>query len=443
MAVAEVLERWRAVCDEVAALPVEALSTAERLDVLTAFEVQRRRMPTVEHRVLSALCAATTPAQLSAANWREVLTERLRISRADAGRRLGDAEELGPRTALTGEPLEPLLPETARRQADGEIGAEHVKIIREFFRVLPSAVDYQTREACEATLAAVAAEHPPEALKKAADRLAQLVNPDGQFSDVDRARRRYVRLGPQEADGMRKLIGLVDPELGAALEAVFATWAAPGKCHPGDEVPCVDNEPTGAQQSRDIRTPGQRCHDALKAIARSALGSEELGYHNGLPATIIVSTTLQELESGAGYAVTGGGSMLPMADVIRLAAHAHHYLAIYDQHTSEPLYLGRTKRLASRGQRIMLHDIDRGCTKPGCTVAGYDCQVHHAALDWAAGGRSDITDETLACGPHNRLVTDGGWRTRKRHDGRTEWIPPPHLDTGQTRVNKYHRPQEY
>ena len=36
-----------------------------------------------------------------------------------------------------------------------------------------------------------------------------------------------------------------------------------------------------------------------------------------------------------------------------------------------------------------------------------------------------------------------GWRTRKRKHGRTQWIPPPHLDTGQARVNKYHHPQEF
>ncbi|HEY6575523.1 MAG TPA: hypothetical protein VI029_11445 [Mycobacterium sp.] len=28
-----------------------------------------------------------------------------------------------------------------------------------------------------------------------------------------------------------------------------------------------------------------------------------------------------------------------------------------------------------------------------------------------------------------------------RKDGRTEWIPPPELDTGQTRVNDYHQPE--
>jgi hypothetical protein len=38
---------------------------------------------------------------------------------------------------------------------------------------------------------------------------------------------------------------------------------------------------------------------------------------------------------------------------------------------------------------------------------------------------------------------EGGWRTRKRRDGTTEWIPPPHLDSGQSRVNNYHHPERY
>jgi hypothetical protein len=132
-----------------------------------------------------------------------------------------------------------------------------------------------------------------------------------------------------------------------------------------------------------------------------------------------------------------------MRDVIRLASHAHHYLAIFDRHTEIPLYLGRTKRIATPGQRIVLLAKDRGCTFPGCTVPGYGCQVHHAVTDWAKGGLSDISDETLACGPHNRLVEENGWTTRKRKDGTTEWIPPPHLDPGGARINDYHHPQRY
>ncbi len=158
---------------------------------------------------------------------------------------------------------------------------------------------------------------------------------------------------------------------------------------------------------------------------------------------IIVSTTLQDLQSAAGMAVTGGGTLLPMREVIKQASHANHYLVIYDKHTHEPLYCARAKRFATPGQRIVLHALDRGCTRPGCTAPGYWCQAHHVE-GWAKDdGPTDITKLTLACGPDNRLVEEGGWTTRKRKDGRTEWIPPPHLDTGQDRVNNYHHQEKY
>ncbi len=87
----------------------------------------------------------------------------------------------------------------------------------------------------------------------------------------------------------------------------------------------------------------------------------------------------------------------------------------------------------------MLHARDRGCTHPGCTVPGYGCQVHHIN-GWKADGQTDIDVEVLACGPHNRLAEQEGWQVRIRNDGTVEWIPPPPLDTGQTRTNTYHHP---
>ena len=152
-------------------------------------------------------------------------------------------------------------------------------------------------------------------------------------------------------------------------------------------------------------------------MGRAVLASGELGRHNGLPATLIVTATLQDLQSGAGVAATGGGSLLPMRELIRLASQSHHYLVIYDKHTRQPLYCGRAKRFATPGQRIVLHALERGCTRPGCTAPAYWCQVHHID-DWAAdNGQTNITDLTLACGPDNRLVEDGGWTTRKLPTG--------------------------
>jgi hypothetical protein len=271
-----------------------------------------------------------------------------------------------------------------------------------------------------------------------------LLNQDGDLPDeADRARRRYLTMEKQGIDGMSRMHGLLDAECRATVEAVLAKLAAPGTCNPEDDRPCVDGEPSKDVVQADTRSPGQRNHDALKAMGRSVLASGDVGKHNGLPATIIVTTTLQDLQSAAGVAVTAGGTLLPMRDVIRLASQSHHYLVVYDGHTREPLYCGRAKRFATPGQRIVLHALDRGCTRPGCTAQAYWCQAHHVD-SWAEDdGPTDITKLTLACGPDNRLVEEGGWTTRKRKDGGTEWIPPPHLDGEQSRVNDYHYPEKY
>jgi hypothetical protein len=138
-------------------------------------------------------------------------------------------------------------------------------------------------------------------------------------------------------------------------------------CNPDDESPCVKGRPSQEQVQTDGRTPAQRQHDALTAMGRETLCSGELGSHHGLPVTIVVSTALTERESGAGLAVTSGGTRMPMTDVVRLASHAFHYLVIFD-HMGRVLDLGRSKRIASADQRIVLHAKDRGCTFPGCTV---------------------------------------------------------------------------
>ncbi|MEO3761292.1 HNH endonuclease signature motif containing protein [Mycobacterium sp. B14F4] len=441
-AVSAAFARLRAVREEISGLNFDALTAAERLDLLDELEFDRRRQPAVEHRLLAGLTSAVTAGEMGGANWPTVLQERLRIGRAEARRRLEEMADLGPRTALTGEPLEPMLAHVAKRQAGGELGAEHVRIIRTFFDELPAAVDLPTRASCEETLTQLGAQHTPDVLRKAAQRLAGYVNPDGEYSERDRAARRGVSIGPQGADGMSAFRGKLDPEARATLDAVLAKLAAPGMCNPDDENPCIDGEPSEEAVRADYRSQPQRNHDALKAMGRALLASGQLGRHNGLPASIIVTTTLQDLQAGTGHGITAGGSLLPMRDVIRLASHSHHYLAVFDNHTNETLYLGRTKRLANPAQRIVLYARDRGCTKPGCTVPAYWCQVHHADQDWIDGGQTNIDELTLACGPDNRLVSNGGWSTRKRKDGRTEWIPPPHLDRGQPRINNYHHPEE-
>jgi hypothetical protein len=433
----------RAAHASLAACDLEALTHRELLDVLDGIETLTCQLPTQRHRALARLQAETTPKELGAKSWKDIVRIRWRISATEANRRLSEAQALGPRRTLTGEPLAPVLAATASAQAAGLINGEHVDKISDAMGHLPVFVDTPTRDQIERDLVRLAAGVGPTELKKAADKVLFLLDQDGpEPDDTERARKRGLHAGPQGRDGMVPIKGFLTPEAWAIYEAIFAKWAAPGMCNPDDEEPCVSGTPSQAQIDADQRTLAQRQHDALIAVGRNALESGVLGQHNGLPTSIIIRTTLQDLESRAGVGTTGGGTIIPIKDVIRMASHANHFLAVFDKATGSALDLFRARRTASAAQRIMLIAQHGGCTKPCCAVPAYGAQVHHALADWADGGNTNVNEMTLACGPDNRLVNNnGGWTTTINDHGDTEWAPPPALDTGQTRINYFHRPE--
>jgi hypothetical protein len=422
--------------DAIRGLNFDVLSPTVRLLVLERIEASQRRQIASSHDVIASL-AKEDPADVGGPV-HKVIADWLRISYAEARRRLRDAEQLCERVTLTGQELPPELPATAQAWRKGELDAQHLRVIQSFFRDLPDATPADIVDQAERFLAEQAAKLRPDQLEKTAHRLALHINPDGTFSDSDRARQRGFTWYGQRSDGMSIGKLIASPELRANIDAWFARFAAPGMCNPDDESPCTTDEPAAESVGRDARTPAQRQHDALNALVRGQLGDPKLGLHNGLPVAVIVSTTLQELTTGTGRAVTGGGTLLPMHDVIRMASHAYHYLSVFDEHQSRPLYLGRSRRVASADQRVVLYAKDRGCTHPGCDVPGYWCEVHHVD-DWAAGGSTDVDTLTFACRPHHRLAGTG-WQTRKTGDGRTEWIPPPQFGLG-ARTNDYHHPE--
>ena len=232
---------------------------------------------------------------------------------------------------------------------------------------------------------------------------------------------------------------LADADAGAELELETESDDAAAEPNPFDPSPDSTPLPSVNPLLNDQwRTKAQFTHDAFEVALDLLLRSGTLGRLNGLPTTVVVTTTLQELQRGAGYAVTGGGSRLPMRDLIAMAAQAYHYLAVFDEHTGMTLHLGRAQRCASGAQKLALFARERGCTCPGCTVDWYRTQAHHAVLDWKRDGQTDIDDLTLACGASNQMVEDTGWITRRRPDGRFEWVDPV---TGRAHLNDLHHPE--
>jgi hypothetical protein len=308
--IAEVFDALDADLNHACELSFDALTTPERLRILERLEKVARRLPVPGHQLINQLAGPAGPEELGG-KLSHALADRLRITRADAARRVAEAADLGPRRAITGAPLPPLLTGTAAAQRAGHIGAGHVRVLRDFVHGLPCRVDVGTRESAEAHLAELAAEHRPDDLAKLADRLTALLNPDGNFTDIDRARRRGLTLGKQDIDGMSRLSGWLTPQARATFEAVLAKLAVPGMCNPDDDAPVVDAPPADEAVQRDTRSAAQRGHDALNTALRALLASGKLCQHNGLPASIIVTTTLQDLESATGKGLTGGAPCCP------------------------------------------------------------------------------------------------------------------------------------
>ena len=432
------IERIDEALDVLSGVDLSALSAEDLIRLAGRCEILARRQSVlagdiavaVSHRDISALGAAP----------HKVLADWLRITSTEARRRTTLAEPLTPRTSLTGQPLPPRQPSTAAAWRAGNLDAEHVRVIARFLAELPCAVSPTDREHAETVLAGHARDLRPDQLARLAQKLALILNPDGTFTDTDRAARRGFHWGPQQPNGMSQGRLCATPALRAEIDALFATFAAPGHANPADQTPLIDGEPTQAQADADTRTMAQRQHDALSAVMRSLLGNPKLGQHNGLPVTVIISASIQDLQNAAGVGITAAGTAVPIPDLIRMASHSYHYLSLFDNATGRALWLGRSKRIATADQRIVLHDRDRGCTFPGCTAPGYASQAHHATRDWAHGAHTNIDDLAFACGPHNRLVKRGGWQTRKLPNGTTEWIPPPHLPL-KGGINTYHHPE--
>jgi hypothetical protein len=409
-----------------------------RVDVAERLETQDRTNRGLMYRFFAEIADPPDGSE-SIPAVREMLWVRLRVTPREIIRRFKLAARIRPRRSLTGPAVQPELPELAAAVQAGTVGEDHIRAVCRAVDVLPACVSPTDVAEAERTLVQHATKLDAGVVTKLGQRIADYLNPDGLFNDDDRARRRGLHLGPQEPDGMSRLYGLLDPEARAYFEAIEAA-VRPGR-HQTDGA---DKDP----EARDTRTPAQRCHDAFKLGMETAIASGRLGLHRGHPVTVIATTTLGELNQAA-HAVadssvtmpspahTGGGSRLPMRDLIRMAAKAIHYLAVFDDHTGRPLYLGRQKRIATADQRLICHARDRGCTRPNCLEPGYHCEVHHSP-DWAEGGRTDADKLFFACGCDHGTASRGEWRTEVTDSGRLGWTD----GSGPAEINHAHHPGE-
>jgi hypothetical protein len=89
-------------------------------------------------------------------------------------------------------------------------------------------------------------------------------------------------------------------------------------------------------------------------------------FGGGIPASVIVTVPLEDLLAKTGLAETSDATVLSSDQLLRIADEAEIWPTIIN-HNNVPLALGRTQRLATRGQTMALIARDAGCSFPGCT----------------------------------------------------------------------------
>jgi hypothetical protein len=73
------------------ALPLHTLTRSERIELLQKIDELGKRLAAFDRRLVGRLITEAAPAQFGGATWPEVLARRLRISRAEAERRVAAA----------------------------------------------------------------------------------------------------------------------------------------------------------------------------------------------------------------------------------------------------------------------------------------------------------------------------------------------------------------
>jgi hypothetical protein len=406
---------------------IETPATATDDGLLAELRELEAELVRVQYRqleVLAELQARNVPGRLGLRGLADLITGQVRCTRIEARKRAQAVERFGARRALTGEVLEPVYPATAEALSQGAIGAEHAAAIADTVEKIPVADRAEHATAVESTLLEHARVVDPRTVRLLGQRILAHLDPDGPSPAEERLQQAHRRLNlTRLPDSTGLLDGQLTPTCQAIWEAVLTPLAAR---RPDDAL------------GPDDRTPGQRLHDAFEEAGRRLLATGELPDHAGLPAQLIITLTLTDLERRAGRATTHHGGTLSIDQALKLAADANLLPTVLSQ-AGDVLAFGRGRRLASAGQRKALFARDRGCTFPGCTRTAANAEIHHTT-DWARGGRTDLKSMAIACGYHNNEAPKQGWRTVMINQV-PHWKPPPWYPDQQPQRNYLHHPE--
>lgn len=310
----------------------------------------------------------------------------------------------------------------------GDVTTDQASVIMKSIDSLPEWVGDAERADAETHLIALAGEHNLDDLKRLANHVMEVIDPDGadellgkKLQDEeqrawDATRFSTRRCGDGTTDGKFKLPDADADVLQAAIEGIIAPRRA------------NFNETRHGVDDFNALPRDQRMGLAFTELINH-LPTEALPKAGGLAATVAVMVNIGDLRTGQGIATTTSGTTISAAKAQRLACNAH-LVALYLDSESRVLDHGMSKRLFDRHQRLALAVRDGGCVWPGCDKPPAWCEAHHLNY-WSEDGPTDLTNAGLFCHFHHFLLHEGEWVALMAADGVVEVIPPRRVDPDQ------------
>jgi len=332
------------------------------------------------------------------------------MTQAAANKIVARAHAVNPSYALDGTEIPAIAPLTGIAAREGAISPGHVDVIAKFMAQIPAIVSDDDRAGAEKILVDLAREVKPLEVSKAGDRLLDTLDPDGpEPKDPPQRPKRELSIR-EHRDGTMSFTGVLDNLAGAQFKATIDALS----------------KPQSTKEARDPRSLWERQADALVDMTRLAMTVDDVPKHAGDRVHVAITVDFEALKSGIGAAMLDYGGTISIDDARMLACDCQVIPAVLGTE-SEPMDLGRSKRIITTGQRRRLVMRDRACAFPGCKSHAKHCDGHHI-VPWILGGFTDLDNLTLLCARHHRLVHCGGWEVRMGTDGKPDFIPPNYLD---------------
>jgi hypothetical protein len=158
-----------------------------------------------------------------------------------------------------------------------------------------------------------------------------------------------------------------------------------------------------------------------RLLAQAFATMLEQGPSGGLPrqggdaTTLLVTIDHDRLVDGLGAAGLSTGGRISAGEARRLACNSD-ILPVVLGGKSQPLDLGRARRLFSPAQRKAMAIRDSVCRTDGCDIPAAWCEAHHLR-PWSAGGQTDLADGLLLCPFHHHRAHDRRYDMKRHPNG--------------------------